>query len=123
MARQQEDKAKQPVRGRTRGQERKRGRCQATMPDKEQAAEQELARLIQEGIDQAEATGRVVDEHTARRIAAAVHRGLGGELERLAGTGELTNPQVARLELFHTLKGEPEFEGWGAALKRFIPER
>ncbi|MDR1238437.1 MAG: recombinase family protein [Propionibacteriaceae bacterium] len=88
---------------------------------KEQVSQEaELARLIAEGIDRARAEGRVIDRDTARRIAAAVHRGLGGELERFAATGKLEHHHTARLELFHTLKDEPRFAAWGEALRGFI---
>ena len=85
--------------------------------------EQALARLIQKRINQAETEGRVVDGDTARRIAAAVHRGLGGELERFAATGRLTHYHAARLELFYTLKDEPEFKVWGLALREFVNQQ
>jgi DNA invertase Pin-like site-specific DNA recombinase len=84
--------------------------------------ERELVRVIQAGIAQAEAAGRVIDRNTARRIAAAVHRGLGGELERFAATGKLRHHHAARLELFATLQDEPRFSGWRAALRAFINE-
>jgi hypothetical protein len=79
-----------------------------------------MAGLIHDGIKTAESQGRVIDEATARRIAACLHRGLGGELERLAGTGQLDNPQVAREELFYSASGERRFAGWRVALLGFI---
>jgi hypothetical protein len=81
-----------------------------------------IAGLIHDGIKAAESQGRVIDEATARRIAACLHRGLGGELERLAGTGRLANPQVAREELFYSASGERQFAGWRVALLGFIRE-
>jgi hypothetical protein len=84
--------------------------------------EEELIRAVNEEIGQAEAAGKAVNKDTARRIAAAVHRGLGGELERFAATGKLQHHHTARLELFHTIKDEPAFRAWGEALKEFINE-
>ncbi|MDR3106777.1 MAG: hypothetical protein LBU05_01060 [Bifidobacteriaceae bacterium] len=83
--------------------------------------EEELARVVNGGIAEAAAAGgRVVDRDTARRIAAAIHRGLGGELERFAATGEIRHHHVARLELFYSLKDEPRFTAWRTALREFI---
>jgi hypothetical protein len=82
-----------------------------------------MARLIEEGIGQAEAGDRLIDVDTARRIAACLHRGLGGELERFAATGRIGNRQVARLELFYSVKGEPRFARWADHLRQFITSR
>jgi hypothetical protein len=79
-----------------------------------------MAQLIQDGITDAEAAKRTIDEVTARRIAACLHRGLGGELERLAGTGKLRNPQVAREELFYSAGGERRFMKWRTVLLAYI---
>ena len=84
--------------------------------------ETELIQQIMSGVAEAEKDDRVVDVDTARRIAACVHRGLGGELERFAGSGELKHPHAARLELFHSTDGEPSFLAWREALKDFINE-
>jgi hypothetical protein len=81
-----------------------------------------MVRIINKGLEQAAAAGRVVDRDTARRIAAAVHRGFEGELERFAATGQLLHHHAARLELFYTLKNEPKMTAWGAALRDFITQ-
>ena len=81
-----------------------------------------MIRLIAEGVAQAQRENRAIDRTTARRIAACVHRGLGGELERFAGTGVLRNPHAARLELFYSTVDEPQLQGWRVALRRFITE-
>ena len=81
-----------------------------------------MIRLIAEGVAQAQRENRAIDRTTARRIAACVHRGLGGELERFAGAGVLKNPHAARLELFYSTVDEPQFQGWRVALRRFITE-
>ena len=64
--------------------------------------------------------GMVISKPTARLIAAAIHRGVDSELKRFAETGIIERPQVARLELFYTVRDEPEFERWADALRAFI---
>ena len=86
------------------------------------SSEAAMIRLITQGVAQAQREDRTIDKVTARRIAACVHRGLGGELERFAATGVLRNPHAARLELFYSTVDEPQFHGWRAALRRFITE-
>lgn len=83
-------------------------------------AETAMARLINQGIAQAEDHSRPIDTVTARRIAACLHRGLGGELARFAGSGQLVHHQAARLELFYSTKDEPDFQPWRLALRRYI---
>jgi hypothetical protein len=82
--------------------------------------ERELVRMVDEDVQQAEAAGKVIKKETARLIAAAVHRGLDGELERFAATGRLVNHHAARLELFYSLKDEPQFAVWGVALREYM---
>jgi hypothetical protein len=62
----------------------------------------------------------VIDVDTARQIAAAVHQGLGSELERFAGTGRIRRHQVARLELHYLTVDEPQMKKWREALLAFI---
>jgi hypothetical protein len=79
-----------------------------------------MSQLIQAGITAAQSEGRVIDQATARRIAACLHRGLGGELEHFAGTGQIVQPQVAREELFYATAGEQQFTVWRIALRAYV---
>lgn len=83
-------------------------------------AEQKMARLIEAGIAQARAEHRPIDTDTARRIAACLHHGLGGELACFAGTGRITHLQTARLEVFYAIYGEPRLAAWGRALSTYL---
>lgn len=64
----------------------------------------------------------VVSRSTAQLIAAALHRGADSELKRFAETGAIARHQVARLELFYTMVGEPRFASWAATLRDYITE-
>ncbi|HMR86003.1 MAG TPA: hypothetical protein PKC31_00885 [Candidatus Nanoperiomorbaceae bacterium] len=82
-----------------------------------------ITALIETGIAAAAAEHRVIDTDTARRIAACLHRGLGGELERFAGTGRIVHLHAARLELFYTARDEPGLQPWRDALKTYLHQR
>lgn len=86
-------------------------------------AEAAMIRAIEAGIAKARAAGQVIGEVTACRIAACLHRGLGGELERFAGTGQIRNVHAARLELFYAARGEPDLQPWRQALKEYLRHR
>ena len=88
----------------------------------DKTAEAVMARLINDSINRAAAADRIIDTTTARRIAACLHRGLGGELERFAGTGRINNVQVARLELFYSARGEQLFTVWRSALRIYLKQ-
>lgn len=64
--------------------------------------------------------GEVISRPVARLIAAAVHRGVDSELRQFAMTGVIKQHQVARLELFYTVRDEPGFQDWAEALRAFI---
>lgn len=83
-------------------------------------AEQKMLSLIDAGIAAAADEGRVIDLDTARRIAACLHRGLGGELAQFAGTGRLSHIEAARLELHYATCGEPGMRTWHDALAGYL---
>lgn len=64
--------------------------------------------------------GETISRNTAQLIAAAVHRGVNSELKHFAETGVIRHHQVARLELFYTLKDELKFITWANALRGYI---
>lgn len=64
--------------------------------------------------------GETISQNTARLIAATVHRGVNSELKHFAETGVIRRHQVARLELFYTLRDEPGFGRWAQALRGYI---
>lgn len=84
------------------------------------STEERISQLIETGIAQAQVERRVIDIDTARRIAACLHRGLGGELATLAGTGRLGHVHAARLELFYSARGEAGLQEWRRALKNYL---
>ena len=85
-----------------------------------QKMEDDLVRHIDQALDIAESQGRLIDQDLARQIAAAVHQGLGTELERFAGTGRIRRHQVARLELHYLTVEERKLRRWREALLKFI---
>jgi len=85
-------------------------------------SDDDLVRAINQGVDEARVKRRVIDTTTARQIAAAIHRGLGSELERFAGTGRIRRHQVARLELHYLTADEPQMKKWREALLAFITD-
>lgn len=85
-------------------------------------SDDDLVQAINQGVDEAKVKRRVIDADTARRIAAAVHQGLGTELERFAGTGRLRRHQVARLELHYLTVDDPQMRRWREALLAFITD-
>jgi hypothetical protein len=85
-----------------------------------QKMEDDLVRRIDQALDVAATEGRIIDRALARQIAAAVHRGLGSELERFAGTGRIRRHQVARLELHYLTVDNPQMLRWRKALLMFI---
>jgi len=87
-----------------------------------QKMEDDLVRHIDRSLDVAEAEGRLIDQDLARQVAAAVHRGLGTELERFAGTGRIRRHQVARLELHYLTVEERKLRRWREALLKFITD-
>jgi hypothetical protein len=93
------------------------------MTDHGQSKDDIMTTNINLGIARAAAEGRVIDAATARRIAAATHRGLDSELARFAGSGRLERFQVARLELHQTVKGEPQLAPWAKALTAYLTAR
>jgi hypothetical protein len=64
--------------------------------------------------------GEVIGRDTAQLIAAAVHRGVSSELKHFAETGVIKHHQLARLELFYTVKDELKFIKWANALRDYI---
>lgn len=84
------------------------------------STEGQVSQLIETGILQARAERRTIDIYTARRIAACLHRGLGGELATFAGTGRLSHVHAARLELFYSARGEAGLQEWRRALKNYL---
>lgn len=86
----------------------------------DQGVDAAITALIETGITTATAEHRVIDTDTARRIAACLHRGLGGELEHFAGTGRIRHLHAARLELFYAARDEPSLQPWRAALKDYL---
>lgn|GEM_PF-5175152 len=85
-------------------------------------SDDDLVRAINQGVDEAKVKRRVIDVDTARRIAAAVHQGLGTELERFAGTGRIRRHQVARLELHYLTVEERKLRRWREALLKFLTD-
>jgi hypothetical protein len=79
-----------------------------------------ITALIETDLKAATAEHRVIDTDTARRIAACLHRGLGGDLEHFAGTGRVRHLHAARLELFYTARDEPGLQPWRTALKDYL---
>lgn len=82
--------------------------------------EARLVRMVDQAIAIAEMTDGVIDETTARRIAARLHLGARTELGRFAGTGRLGHYQAARLELHYLVKDQPVCQRWAAALRGYI---
>ena len=64
--------------------------------------------------------GEVIGRDTAQLIAAAVHRGVSSELKHFAETGVIKHHQLARLELFYTVKDELKFIRWANVLRDYI---
>ena len=75
-------------------------------------------RRINAGIEQAQASGQPIDDGAARLIAAAIHAGTSGELERFAVTGQL-DPARARSEL-HRVSVASDQVLWLRALDEFL---
>jgi hypothetical protein len=65
-------------------------------------------------------SGEIITQNTAQLIAAAVHRGVNSELKCFAETGIIKRHQLARLELFYTVKDELKFIRWANALRDYI---
>jgi len=94
-----------------------------TLNVSDQTTEARLAAQIEQAIFEAARHGEVIDQAAARQIAAAIHRGVDGELAHFAGTGELRNYQLTRLELHYAVKDEPRRARWANALRAYVTDQ